>query len=280
MKGIHVEEDAGLPPTATRAILDRAHSGRLRHAFGRTLAVLFAAAVACGGPNVRELRPGDPALSAEREFDPAFEYEPRYLIRVGDDIRVEFLSDPEPATNASKVVVRPDGRISLRGVDDVLAAGRTPAELDSLLTSGFAKILVDPSLSVIVDTFSSERVYVVGEVVSPREIQLQGPLSLIQGLAAAGGFRVGANREEVVVIRRAGKGRLTAFKVNTEEIMNNPEQSQELALRGEDIVIVPKSAVGKVGEFVSLYFRDVANPALLTLLAIDELEDGIFSDQD
>ncbi len=237
-------------------------------------------AVACGGPNVRELRPGDPAPLSDREFDPAFEYEPKYLIRVGDELRVEFLSDNEPATNASRVVVRPDGRISLRGVDDVLAAGRTPAELDSVLTSGFGKLLVDPSLSVIVDTFSSERVYIVGEVRAPREIQLKGPLTLLQGLAAAGGFEVGANREEVVIIRREGKGRLTAFKVNTEAIMQNPEQSQELALRGQDIVIVPKSAVGKVGEFVTLYFRDVANPALLTLLAIDEIEDGIFSDQD
>jgi protein involved in polysaccharide export with SLBB domain len=123
-------------------------------------------------------------------------------------------------------------------------------------------------------------VYIVGEVRNPREIQLAGPLSLIQGIAAAGGFQIGANREEVVVIRRQGKGRLAAFKVNTDNILNNPEQSQELALRGQDIVIVPKSAVGKVGEFVSLYFRDIANPTLLTLLAIDELEDGIFSDQD
>jgi polysaccharide biosynthesis/export protein len=237
-------------------------------------------AAACGGPNVRELRPGDPAPLADREFDPAFEYEPKYLIRVGDEIRIEFLSDPEPATNASKVVVRPDGRISLRGVDDVLAAGLTPAELDSALTGGFGKLLVDPSLSVIVDSFSSERVYVVGEVRTPQEIQLKGPMSLLQGLAAAGGFAIGANREEVVIIRRQGKGRLTAFKVNTEAIMQNPEQSQELALRGQDIVIVPKSAVGKVGEFVSLYFRDIANPSLLTLLAIDEIEDGIFSDQD
>jgi len=274
------EIGVGLPPATARAILGQAHSGRLRSAFGRILAVLLAAATACGGPNVRELRPGDPAPQADREFDPAFEYEPRYLIRVGDQIRIEFLSDPEPATNASQVIVRPDGRISLRGVDDVLAAGKTPAELDSALTTNFAKLLVDPSLSVIVDRFSSERVYVVGEVRNPREIQLAGPLSLIQGIAAAGGFMVGANREEVVVIRRQGKGRLAAFKVNTDNILNNPEQSQELALRGQDIVIVPKSAVGKVGEFVSLYFRDVANPLLLTLLAVDEIEDGIFSDQD
>jgi polysaccharide export outer membrane protein len=169
------------------------------------------------------------------------------------------------------VVVRPDGRISMRGVDDVLAAGRTPAELDSALTAGFAKILVDPSLSVIVDSFSAEKVYVVGSVRTPREIALAGPLSLLQGIAAAGGFSDGANKREVVIIRRQDQGQLAAFKINTDRILNDPEQSRELALRGQDIVYVPRSAAGQMGDFVTLYFREVVNPLLLTLLSIDEL---------
>jgi protein involved in polysaccharide export with SLBB domain len=103
-------------------------------------------------------------------FDPSFEYEQEYRIRVGDEIRIEFLSDIEPSTNASRVVVRPDGRISLRGVDVVLAAGLTPAELDAALTDGFSKILVDPSLSVIIDRFAGEMIYVVGQVKNPREV--------------------------------------------------------------------------------------------------------------
>jgi polysaccharide export outer membrane protein len=246
----------------------RAHLGRKPGVLG-ALALLVAG---CAGPsNVRELRPGDPVPAPSREFDPAFEYEPEYLVRVGDEIRIEFLSDAEPANNASRVVVRPDGRISMRGVDDVLAAGRTPAELDSVLTASFAKILVDPSLSVIVDRFSAEKIYVVGSVTNPREIQLAGPLSLLQGIAAAGGFTEGANRKEVVVIRRQDEGRLAAFRIDTDKVLNNPEQAREIALRGQDIVYVPRSGVGQMGDFVTLYFRDVVNPLLLTLLSIDEL---------
>jgi protein involved in polysaccharide export with SLBB domain len=222
-------------------------------------------------PNVRELKPGDPVPPARTTFDPAFEYEPQYLIRVGDEIRIEFLSDAEPANSASRVTVRPDGRISMRGVDDVLAAGRTPAQLDSVLTAGFAKILVDPSLSVIVDHFSAEKVFVIGSVRSPREIQLEGPLSLMQGIAAAGGFVEGANRKEVVIIRRQDQGQLAAFRIDTDRILNHPAESRELALRGQDIVYVPRSPVGQVGDFVTLYFHDVVNPLLLTLLSIDEL---------
>ena len=261
--------DLGLRGFAPSRILNRAHHSRRAGFLGAL--VLWILGCSCAGPNVKELLPGDPVPQASRQFDPAFEYEPQYLIRVGDEIRIEFLSDAEPSSSASRVIVRPDGRISMRGLDDVLAAGRTPAELDSALTAGFAKILVDPSLSVIVDTFSAEKVYVVGSVRTPREIALAGPLSLLQGIAAAGGFSEGANQREVVIIRRQDQGRLAAFKVDTVRILNNPEQSRELALRGQDIVFVPRSAAGQMGDFVTLYFRDVVNPLLLTLLSIDAL---------
>jgi polysaccharide export outer membrane protein len=228
------------------------------------------AVVACGGPNIRELKPGEPVPAANREFNPAFEYQPEYRIRVGDELRIEFLSDPEPATNASRVVVRPDGRVSLRGVDDVLAAGMTPAQLDSTLTSRFGRLLIDPALSVIVDRFSSERVYVLGEVRSPREIPIAGPISILQAIASAGGFMEGANRKEIVVVRRLGSGQLAGFMVDAERIMSDPVKAQELPLRAQDVVIVPKSAVAKVGEFVSLYFRNL-NPSLITVLTIEEI---------
>jgi hypothetical protein len=52
--------------------------------------------------------------------------------------------------------------------------------------------------------------------------------------------------------------------------MEKPVESVEIALRPKDVVIVPKSGVAKVGEFVSLYF-DSINPALITVLTIDEI---------
>jgi protein involved in polysaccharide export with SLBB domain len=255
-----------------------AHPGRragLKEAVALVLATL-----ACSGPTIKELHPGEAVPAANQEFDPAFEYQAEYRIRVGDEIRIEFLSDPEPATNASLVIVRPDGRVSLRGVDDVLAAGSTPAELDSALTERFAKLLVDPSLSVILTRFSGERIYVLGEVRAPREIVLQGPLTLLQAVASAGGFLDGAKRSDVVVVRHLGSGRLAAFKVDAKRIMTNPVMAQELALRAQDVVIVPKTRVARIGELVGQYFRNT-NPALITVLTIEQIiqrerEIGIF----
>lgn len=237
---------------------------------GGLLAVLAVAVVAgCGGgPPVRELYLED--MEGAPGVDPEFEYLPEYRIRVGDQMRIEFLSDPEPATSASEVIVRPDGRISLRGVDDVLAAGRTPAELDSVLTVRFAQLLVDPQLSIIVETFSREKIYVLGQVQRPREVAMVGPTSVLQAIASAGGFEVGANRNQVVVVRRLGGGRLGAFVVDTEPIMEAKAGAREVSLYAQDVVIVPKTRIAKVGDFVGQYFENL-NPALLSAFWVSRI---------
>jgi polysaccharide export outer membrane protein len=185
-------------------------------------------------------------------------------------MRIEFLSDPEPATSASTVVVRPDGRISLRNVDDVLAAGLTPAELDAVLTDRFGLLLVDPELSVIVEHFARERIYVLGEVARPREIELAGPMSLAQALASAGGLKKGADRNQIVVIRRQPAGELESFMIDAEPIMEGRADAREISLIAQDVVIVPKSGISKAGEFVSLYFESLT-PVLLTMFWINEI---------
>ena len=242
---------------------------RGRRTFASALLVVLAFS-ACAGPAVRELEPGEPVTTAEWEFDPSYEYQSEYRIRVGDEIVIEFFSDPDPAEDASRVIVRPDGRISVRGVDDVLAAGLTPAELDSVLTAGFGKILVDPALSVIITRFAGERVFVLGEVTSPREIPLNGPLTALQAIAAAGGFTIKAKRSDVVLVRPLGGGRVAAVKVDIAKMLTDPAQGSDLALRGQDVLLVPRSTIGQVGDYVELYFRNI-NPAFITVLTLSEI---------
>ncbi len=235
--------------------------------WGAVLATVLAAGCGGGPPRAQS----DIAASGRAlGIDPNFEYLPEYRIRVGDEMLIEFLSDPEPATSASAVVVRPDGRISVRNVDDVLAAGLTPAELDSVLTESFASLLVDPELSIVVRGFAREKVYVMGAVKTPREVDLKGPISLLQALSAAGGFVRGANRNDVVVVRRLPGGELNAFKVDAEPIMEGKPGAREVSLYAQDVVIVPQTNIAKVGDFVAQYFEAI-NPALLTAFWVDRI---------
>ena len=82
---------------------------------------------------------------------------PPYRIQIGDQLDLKLILNPE--LNES-VVVRPDGMISTSVVQDVMAYGRTPAELKSELVGAYKTQLSKPELKVIVKNFAPTRVYV------------------------------------------------------------------------------------------------------------------------
>ena len=75
---------------------------------------------------------------------------PQYFIQSGDQLQIKFFYNPE--LNEA-VTVRPDGKISLQLVDEVQAAGLTPAQLDDFLTDRYSKELKKPAITVIVGSF-------------------------------------------------------------------------------------------------------------------------------
>lgn len=67
-----------------------------------------------------------------------------YLISVGDQLRIEFVDDPE---HSSSVTVRPDGRISLPAIGSVMAAGQTADRLTKRVQKRYSRVLNQTSLN-------------------------------------------------------------------------------------------------------------------------------------
>lgn len=82
-----------------------------------------------------------------------------YVIYPGDKLEIKFFYNPELNDT---VQVRPDGKISLQLVDDVKAAGMTTTELDKELTEKYSMEFINPTISVIVRSFTGEKIYVGG----------------------------------------------------------------------------------------------------------------------
>ena len=102
-----------------------------------------------------------------------------YVIHAGDQLDIKFFYNPE--LNES-VTVRPDGKISLQLVDEIQAAGLQPSELDQRLTELYSHELKKPVLTVIVRSFTGQRVYVGGEVNRQGLITLQPGLTALQAV--------------------------------------------------------------------------------------------------
>ena len=206
--------------------------------------LLLLSLVACAGP------PGQSVTTMGRDLS-VKTIQPEYRLNPGDVLDIKFFYNPE--LNET-VMIRPDGRISLQLANEVMAAGITPEELRKALSERYSKDINKPEVSVIVRSFSMQRVYVDGEVFRPGMLPLVGPVTIRQAVAAAGGFRETARRTDVIVIRQS-QGKPVPLKVNMEEVVKNEDPSQDILLAPFDIVYVPRSNIAEVNKFVDLYIR-------------------------
>jgi polysaccharide export outer membrane protein len=146
-----------------------------------------------------------------------------------------------------RVPVRPDGKISLPLVNDVEAAGLTPAELRDVLKERLAEYAPGAEISVIVAEVNSFKVSVMGKVQRPDRYVLKGPTTVLDVLALAGGFQDFANEEKVVVLRpepffvqgRQAGQTFRRFYLNYKRVVAAGGETENFALRPGDIVVVP-----------------------------------------
>lgn len=176
--------------------------------------------------------------------------ERNYYLQPGDQIDVKFFYDPE--LNET-VTIRPDGKISLQLVEEIEATGLTPAELDKIITERYGEELERPEVAVIVRTFGGQKVYVGGEVKSPRTLTLTGDLTVMQSIIDAGGLTKSAKKTEIVVIRRGSDYKPVPYKINLEKLLAG--QEKDIRLQPFDIVYVPKSTISNVNEWIDKYIR-------------------------
>ena len=178
--------------------------------------------------------------------------EKEYKLQVGDQLDIKFFYNPELN---EQVTIRPDGRISLQLAHEIMVAGLTPAELTNLLIKKYATEVKRPEITVIVRSFSSQRVYVDGEVAKPGMISLVGFMTVLPTISQAGGVKDSARTSEVIVIRRGADNKPLVIPVNLDKAIDGTDMSQDIILRPFDIVYVPRSPIANVNVWVDLYIR-------------------------
>lgn len=200
-----------------------------------------------------------------------------YRLQPGDVIAVRFWGNDELD---EELKVRPDGKISLPFIDEVDAAGSTPAELDHRLESLYASELNDPHITVIVREASPPRAWIGGEVGIQGPVPLVTGMTLVQALQQAGGLQTTARRRQVLVIRRLGDGERVARAIDIRPVLSGEDPMVDVELAAGDIVFVPRSRIENVNLFIDQYIDDVIplqnvfSGAILGNLAADDNEDS------
>ena len=148
----------------------------------------------------------------------------------------------------SRVVpVRPDGKISLPLIDEVMAAGLTPAQLSETLKKRLAEYIPNAVVNVVVNEINSFKVSVLGKVQRPDRYRLKGPTTVLEVIALAGGFQEGTSGDDIVVMRpesfpsqARGTGRTyRRIRFNFKKVISAGGETDNFPLQPGDIVVVP-----------------------------------------
>ena len=157
-----------------------------------------------------------------------------YRLVPGDKLRIDVYKD---SNLSQSLQVRPDGKITMPLLGDLVASGRTSMELRDTIAESLKQYITEPVVTVIVTDAVPPTIYVMGEVKAPGPQQLSGQLSVIQALAMAGGFTEFAKTKDVKIIRKNPKGGETQIRFNYNDAVNG--KTQTMYVQPGDTIIVP-----------------------------------------
>jgi polysaccharide biosynthesis/export protein len=199
----------------------------------RLALLIVIACFTAGLPAAADQRPqatARPMAAGAERADPV--PPPGYTIGPSDRLSIVFWRDTEIS---SEVVVRPDGLISLPLLNDVAAAGLTPDQLRERLLAAAARFIDEPAATVVVKEINSRRVFITGSVEKPGSYPLNGPTTVLQLIATAGGLREFVSGKNIIIVRN-GNARV---KFNYRDVVAGKRLQQNIDLRPGDTVIVP-----------------------------------------
>jgi polysaccharide biosynthesis/export protein len=156
-----------------------------------------------------------------------------YIIGVGDGLRIQVY-EQEGLSALTKV--RPDGRIALPFVGEIVAAGKHPMGFAKELEARLKVFFVTPRVIVNVDEMQPVVVSILGQVGKVGSLRLEPSTDLLQALALAGGPNEFADKSSIFVLRRYPEFRRIRFTYDA--LVENRGNAARFSLRTGDVVVV------------------------------------------
>ena len=217
------------PPAATQAATTAGDPGAKPKAEG----------AAATKPPVVAPPETDPAKIAEPARDPRvvkavkglpIDDQP-YILGAEDLITISVYNGPE---FSGQHMIRPDGKITLNFIGEIMALGVTPVELSETIKGKLKKYLVDPDVSVSVNAINSKKFYIQGEINKPGTYPLLIPTKVLEALVNAGGFKDFSNPKRIVIMHADGE----RDRFNYKEVMAGKHMEQNIFVRPGDIILI------------------------------------------
>jgi polysaccharide biosynthesis/export protein len=163
-----------------------------------------------------------------------------YAIGVSDELAVSVWKYPELSTSAP---VRPDGKISVPLVGDVLAAGKSPEKLSANIAEALKTYVRNPQVTVVITSPSStdflHRVRVTGAVETPTSVPYRKGMTVLDLVLLAGGTNDFASPDKAKLYRKSD-GQTKVYPIYLGDILNKGKLDSNYNLLPSDVVTVPE----------------------------------------
>jgi protein involved in polysaccharide export with SLBB domain len=180
----------------------------------------------------------------------------RITLKPGDVVEIKFAYAGQ--FNDSQTV-RPDGKIEMQLIGEVVAEGKTPSELRDELVNLYTPQLKHPELAVVVRGLYERRVYVGGEVNKPGPVDIPGEMTALEAIMLAGGFNLERAEVQNVIVARNRDGRWVGQTLDFKDALAGRE-AQPFYLQPRDIVYVPRTTIADVDLWMQQYLWRLLPP--------------------
>lgn len=158
-----------------------------------------------------------------------------YRVNAGDRLDISVWKEENLQR---QVLVRPDGAFSFPLAGQIMAEGRTVAEIQNELEARLSKFIPDLVATVTVVDVSGNTIFVIGQVEAPGSFVMNPVLDVMQALSMAGGTTPFASLKDIRILRRQD-GVQEALEFDYTEVADGQSLEQNILLRSGDVVVVP-----------------------------------------
>ncbi len=198
------------------------------------LGILLGGLVGCvGKPHLPDQSESDGARSANVLVE-------AYTMDVGDMVQVNVWKNPELSVEEP---IRPDGKISLPLVGDVMAAGLEPEELAEDIEKELSGYVKNPNVTIILTDLTGHaflsRIRVTGAVAQDISITYHQGMTVLDAVLEAGSLDLYADGNRTKLYRRTKEGS-EAYDIRLDDIMEQGDMTTNVDLVPGDVITVPE----------------------------------------
>ncbi len=198
-----------------------------------------------------------------------------YVLQPPDEIEVHCSKVPE--INLRRQRIRPDGKISFESLGEIEAAGKTAAEVSSLLRTKVLELYRlqgKQPVDVRIVAYRSKVFYVLGEVYLPGPKVYSGRDTMLHAVAEAK-LNPMAWKQRIQVIRPSSYESIKPkiFEVNYDRMVAHGDTSKNVLLQEGDIIYVPPTPLAAIAQIIEEFARPIGR-AFSTVTVVQRAQMG------